>query len=547
MKMYLSKGLSVLVVLLMVFASAAGCANNTPSTQPSATDQATAASSAATTTPATPEPAKAPIVLTEFSTTTSEIDTITGGDPGNTPFQKALAKATGVTIKWILATPEDAEQKLQLLISSKDVPNIFGDGQFATTYPGGASQAANDGIIVKLNPYLDTIAQNYKKVLSSKPEYEKNLKADNGDIYGFACFRGGKESTVFTGPIIRKDVLDKAGLTVPETIDEWHTALVAMKSQGFSAPLSMLAWFPGYCAGFVGAYGVCAGYYVGPDDKIHYGPAEDGYKQYLQLMNKWYQEGLLDPDFTTMQDLTVLDTKMETGKSGAALDWLGRIKRYNGDVQKTDPSFNIVAAQYPVLNKGDQPLYGQADNPVLMQYFVGGTDTKNIENAIRWYDYGYSEEGQLLYNFGIEGESYTMKDGVPTYTDEMFNNSKGWSLSQCKLLYTPMAGDAQSLENLGFFEQLNLSTPEQKDAVKIWSNAKQSSELPNLSYNASELIVMKKDGDLGTFVQEQTAQFILGEQSFDKWDAFVQGIKKLGVDDLLTVYNLAYDRYKQRQ
>ena len=37
--------------------------------------------------------------------------------------------------------------------------------------------------------------------------------------------------------------------------------------------------------------------------------------------------------------------------------------------------------------------------------------------ATKFADYAYSEEGQTLLSFGIEGESYTMVDGVPTYTD----------------------------------------------------------------------------------------------------------------------------------
>ena len=54
--------------------------------------------------------AKAPIVLTAFGATSAETDPITGGDPNNTPFEKALAKATGVTLRWVLVTPEDAQQ-----------------------------------------------------------------------------------------------------------------------------------------------------------------------------------------------------------------------------------------------------------------------------------------------------------------------------------------------------------------------------------------------------------------------------------------------------
>ena len=488
----------------------------------------------------------APVVLTQFASTNSDTDPITGGDPGNTPFQKALARATGVTIKWILATPADAPQKLQLLIASNDVPDIFSDGQFSADYPGGASKAAADGVIAKINPYLKTLAKDYNTVLTSRPEFEKNLKADNGDIYGFACFRGGKMSTVFFGPMIRKDVLDKAGVEVPETIDEWTKALRALKANGFKTPLSMLDWYVGYSGAFVGAYGGCVNFYVGRDAKIHYGAAEPGYLQYLTLMNTWYTEGLLDPDASTMKDMAVLDTKVISGKVGACVNWISRVKRYNTEGLAAEAKFQMVATKYPVLRKGDQPLYAQSDNPVVMSFFVG-TSGKHVEDTIKWYNYGYTKAGQMLYNFGIEGESYTIDaKGNAIYTDAIFKNSRGWSETQAKQMYAPIVGDAPALEDLGFFSQLMLNTPAQQAAARAWGDAKGSSILPNLSYTADEMTTMKKEGDIGTYVTEQTAKFILGELPLSKWNEYVKQVKAMGLDSVLSAYNAAYARYLKR-
>ena len=191
-----------------------------------------------------------------------------GGDHNKIPWYAELEKRTAVHLDWILSTPEDAQQKLQLLISSKDVPDIFSDGQFRTWYPGGLSKAAADGAIVKLNDYLEKDAPDYKKVLESNPDFLKNAKADNGDIYAFSIIHGSKDATVFFGPMIRKDVLDKAGVAIPETIDEWHTALTALKDNGFKTPYSGLAWYTSYGGAFTGAYGALTGFGVGTDGKV---------------------------------------------------------------------------------------------------------------------------------------------------------------------------------------------------------------------------------------------------------------------------------------
>ena len=40
-------------------------------------------------------------------------------------------------------------------------------------------------------------------------------------------------------------------------------------------------------------------------------------------------------------------------------------------------------------------------------------DNKHVVETVKWLDYKYGEEGSMLFNFGIEGKSYEMKDGLP--------------------------------------------------------------------------------------------------------------------------------------
>jgi putative aldouronate transport system substrate-binding protein len=524
-------------LVLMVLGLFTGCTGNNSSTPSTASNAPTADQS--------PSGQKPKVTLTVFGTLNSDISNLIGGDPNNIPFYKEMEKQTGVHLNWILSTPEDAQQKLQLLISSQDVPDLFVDGQFKTWYPGGLSKAAADGVIVKLNDYLDKDAPDYKKVIESKPEYLKNVKADNGDIYGFSLVHGSKDATVFFGPMIRKDILDKAGVPVPETIDEWHAALKALKDNGFTTPFSSLAYYISYGGAFTGAYGSLTGFGVGPDGKIHYGAMEDGYRQYLQTFSQWYKEGLIDPDFLTMKDSNVLDTKVYSGKVGASLGWLSSVKKYNVQGKKDNPNFEMVPTKYPVLKKGDKPLYAQADPPVVLEFFVGGTG-KHIEDAIKWYNWGYTHEGQLFNNFGIEGVSYTMKDGKPTYTDEVLKNPKGWSLDQAISMYVPVGPDSPTLEDVGYFQQLRLPTPETMDAVKKWGEAQLSSQLPVISFTPDEIELTKKSADIDTYVNEETTKFILGGEPLTNWDSYIKHIKDMGIDDVLKAYNASYDRFNKR-
>ena len=73
-------------------------------------------------------------------------------------------------------------------------------------------------------------------------------------------------------------------------------------------------------------------------------------------------------------------------------------------------------------------------SPVLLP--PSPLSAKNVKAAVWLLDWLYSEEGQICYNFGIEGESYEMKDGKPVYTDLIMNNPDGMSVAQALAAYT---------------------------------------------------------------------------------------------------------------
>ena len=54
---------------------------------------------------------------------------------------------------------------------------------------------------------------------------------DEGDIYCFPFLRGDNSLMVFQGPIVRKDWLDKLGIPMPETIDDWYAMLQAFRDK----------------------------------------------------------------------------------------------------------------------------------------------------------------------------------------------------------------------------------------------------------------------------------------------------------------------------
>lgn len=541
------KALSVfamIMVLSLAISSFTGCSTTAASTPPATPAPSTQAAATATVEP-TPT-AIEPIKLTQLVAPDSQLDPITGGDPNNTPFAKLRAKMTGVTIEPIPvgSGPDDYKQKVQLLIASKDTPDIM--NEIADIYAGGAQKAFEDGVIIKLNDYLDKDTPNFKKVLTSDPEYEKFAKSDDGSLYSFGFFRE-QSIRVFFGPIVRDDLMKKANVAkVPETIDEWLAMLRAFKASGVKKPFSCVSWYPAYANEFAGAYGAGFGKMLSADGSLIYGPIQPGFKDFLAMWSGAVKEGLIDPDYMNQADQGEVKALVSGGDVGSFLGMLSWLKLKAADTAK-DPDFHLTAAKHPVLTAGETPAYGRADNAFMPTSYISAS-CKNIDRALQYIDWGYSDDGIMVNNFGILGESYTMVNDYPTYSDLIMKdpNDKGWTQAVSLALYCPASGITDSVQDKRYFEQVRLTTPEQKAGQPLWAIFKTNiTDLP-LTMTQSELDVDTKMTEIQTYVDEMTQKFILGSEPLANFDAFVENVKKMGIEDVMKVENQALQRFNAR-
>ncbi|UUZ91610.1 hypothetical protein LJK87_39400 [Paenibacillus sp. P25] len=218
---------------------------------------------------------------------------------------------------------------------------------------------------------------------------------------------------------------------------------------------------------FMGAFGVTRDFYL-ENGQIKFGPAEKGYKDFLALFHKWYAEGLIDKNIATV-DLKAMDANFATGATGATIGNAGGgIGRWRPIVEAKDPKAKLVAAPYPVLKKGDVAFFGQKDQPFSPGGMVAITaSSKNAETAARPLDYGYSDAGHMLFNFGIEGVSYKMENGYPKYTDLLMKNPDKLAPSQAMSMYIRGNYNGPFVQDKRYLEQY-LALQTQRDAVTIW-------------------------------------------------------------------------------
>ena len=460
-------------------------------------------------------------------------------DYGETELSKKLQEKTGVEIEYIHPPTGQSAEKFNIMMAQPDLPDII--EATWTGYPGGMGNAIDQGKVVDIAEHLDK-APNLKKFLEEHEDIAKLIYTDDGKLIGFPFVRVDDYLRTSAGPMIRKDWLDELGLEVPETIDEWEVMLRAFKEKKNStAPLSMTMSF--FDRGlFVGAYGTTAKTYV-EDGKVKYGPAEPGFKDFLATMNKWYKEGLLDKAIAT-QDGKGVNANILGGVSGATINSTGGgMGMYL--TAATEEGFDLVAAPYPVLNKGDKPKFGDCSLQCTGLFASISTSCKDIDKAIKFLDYAYGEEGSLLYNFGIEGKSYEMVDGYPTYTEEITNNSEGKAMSEAMSKYLRASESGPFIQDKRYMEQY-AATPQQKNAIEVWSATDASNYLLPYIYpeNASDLAKMQTA--VNTYYQEMLAKFIMGIEPIENFDKYVAELNARGLQDILKLQQAAYEKYLER-
>lgn len=469
------------------------------------------------------------------------------GNLNETPFGKALVEKTGVQVEFIHPPVSQVSEKFNLMIASQEYPDIIEWGWY--NFTGGPHTAVEDGVILPLNQVFEKSAPNLSKILKERPVVAKEASTDEGEYYCFPMIRENDYLNTYLGPMFRKDILDKIGCDVPETIDEWDNVLHKMKAAGVEVPLATVfdnSRTEG-TSSFLGAYGVAGGFYQ-DNGKIKYGPYEqEAYTKYVTLIKKWYDEGLLDPDFvdTDQSRMMAMNT---SGKWGALFGSCGGVfGTAIPAIQKANPSAQFVPAKYPVLTKGETPKFGQKNFDVNVS---GGcaaisTQCRNVELAARFLDFAYSEEGFMLYNFGIEGESYQMEGDFPKYTEKITNSELPMGQALGAYARASYFGPFVQAENyMRQYAKLDV----QKEAIDVWSdNTNTEYVLPNVTYTSDENSEYSNImADIDTYRQEMFYAIVTGTKSLDDLSTYYDTLKSMGIERAIEINQAAYDRYLNR-
>lgn len=467
-------------------------------------------------------------------------------DLADTPFGKALQEATGVTLE---INQYDSDSALSLMLASGELPDIVLMGDFM--YNGGPAKAIKDGIFEPLNEYVE-YCPDLMKVLNSNETYMKSVTTAEGDIIGFPNLRGDDYLLTSCGMIIRQDFLDKLDADLPATPDELYEVLKGFKEElGVETPFAPTFDYLFY-------YGIEQGIMTSPFDlvkgdfyvdngQVHYGYYENQYKDVLTYLKKLYDEKLLDNNFATI-DVATARANFMNGVSGTCIDTPGGGMGGFLSTMKDDPEFDCSGFGPLVAKEGDLPMSTHYGSPYSGYSWYITTTSENKEAAAKFLNYAYTEAGHMLYNFGIEGVSYEMIDGYPTYTDLIMNNPNGLTKQQAMAGYVRSWTSCGYVQDRRYMEQYS-NLPQQQQALTQWTTSDAAKyQYPSVEVADADLAEYSKIiGDASTYIIEMTIKYITGAEDLADFESeYLTTLKEMGMDRVLEMKQAAYEEYQSR-
>ena len=465
-------------------------------------------------------------------------------DWNDNEFYQEMERRTGVHLEFEMVSSADYQTNFNLMIASGNLADMIYVG--ASYYAEGVDAAIDDGYFLDLTDLVDEYMPNYEKVRTSDVQYELLSTTDSGRLGAVYELRQSKQGP-WLGLWIRQDWLDDLGLDTPVTFDDYHEVLTVFKNEkGATAPLILnFSGSDGEFGTMSGGLNVLNSWQLDETGKVNFGPYMDAWKEYVTIMHQWYTEGLIDPDFMATDERTADMAKVVTGASGvfAALYTMPSVY----EAASEDPNMNLAPVNPPVMNEGDEGHIRLRDS-----YTSGNTaisaDSENWEVALRWLDYLYTDEGALLANYGVEGDTFEFnEDGEPEFTDKILANENGWTMTQTVASYLcPSAGIA----NWSDWTRELAGVPEKDQACyDVWSEFSDDWRLPSSVTLTQEESTERAAlyADISTIVKEQTAQFISGALDIESnWDAYISALEASGMERAIEITQAAYDRYLAR-
>jgi len=453
-----------------------------------------------------------------------------GSNPLNTDsdFYREVVRQTGIAFDGFGLPPgPDYTQKVNAVMASGQPPDLMwvNDRIVYTQY-------AKQGAFWELDEFLADKAA--LSQLTSYPSYAYDALRVGGKEFAIPSYR------VYRGfPVnIRTDWLDKLGLSMPTTVDElWQVAeAFATKDpdgNGNRDTYGLMWWqdLQGLDQ-ILNGFGIVTSWEE--DKPSHIIPAfvTEKYKQMLTWLRAGIEADIFDPDSVIMKRDDVETVKGNAGKTGVF--YTGSGGRTLNAMQKNIPNAMLLPLP-PLLTPDGKYAYGIPYFYIGMWVVTKSVKSKeDVMRILKFVDFGSTQEGGDLLQYGIPGDYDVNPDGTKTVNDK---------------------GKADGVDSVWFIpppdkylyakQEQALGQPLLAEAERKLVDSVEPVLVPDpILFTLPGPVELEKGNDLSLKRSEVFSKILAGQLPISAFDDWVNDWRKNGGDQIIEERSNSYAEHK---
>lgn len=461
-----------------------------------------------------------------------------------------VEEATGVNLEIVEVGETVSSEQFNLMAASESWTDLV---DVSAYYNGGVTTAYEDGVIYDLTDYIPEYMPDYYALFNTLNDVtKKSLTADDGKIFNLAALSDGAQQV--QGLAIRKDWLDELGLEIPETIDQFTETMRAFYNE-FECSNTIYVDKTGVVSHVYGAFGsnafgVSASMFGGSslayyqkDGQVYSAVTSNEYRDYLEWFIEMYNEGLIHKDFYSVSLSSAEDEAIQSGGETGAFHV--RAEKFSVLTEYAeDENYELIGIAPIVMNEGDKYQFGDSLTQTGRNKVNITTVCEDLELAMKFLNYFFTDEGYITYNYGIEGVSFEYDEaGQPQYTALITEDTNANQIVT-KYTFNIIIGKENASALYGAYWQSEI------DAMELWTETMgDECTMPSVALTTEESEIHSGlANDIITFAQESVLKFVTGEVELNDqtWNELQEQLSAMKIEECIAIYQDALDRYMSK-
>ena len=465
---------------------------------------------------------------------------------------KKMKEETNVNIEFQFLNGEGGD-KLALMLTGGNYGDVLWGGPVLTSTL--SSKYIASGNFVPLTDYVNNtkLMPNLNLHIQENREYVNMVTATDGEIYAIPKITA-LDGNYLESPIwINKAWLDKLGLAVPTTIEDFIKVLEAFRDKdpnvnGVKDEIPYIASTSqegsySHTEALLGLFGIATkggetdSFIMVEDGKVKFAPAMDGYKDAKKFMNTLYEGGLLWSECFTASSSDF------QAKMSAKTCVVGCFTAKEPDM--TDYADDYVCIAPPKAEGYDAKFYLNPYYNGAKNLFYVTNKCKNVNVLMAWVDKLFELDNAMAYDYGMPEEGrVTYENGKYTIL-ELDYKDKARIDEQYPTLDALLGSGVRGISKENFDNNIILGSTWQtmQDNFAIYEPYVHKEVWPRPYYYAEDAYDADVYcTDLLYQVESHRGKWITGSLDIDEtWDDYIQTLEKIGLQKYLNILQKAYD------